>query len=303
MSSDNKDNVRLSILTTGKNEVGNVEVFLNSAVKALNEISVDGEIIYIDDGSTDGTGEAVSKYAAEHQDVTIRLVTHESSMGITYAISESASLAKGELVCLMPADLESLPEDDIPLLYQAMDDDVDVVVGWRKDRGDGKLLASKLYNFLNRILFDVHLHDANWIKMVRRVKLMDLRLRSDWHRFLLPILVHRGCKVREVVTQWKPRSYGSSNFGLRRFPVSLVDMLSVKLMLSFEERPLLLYGWLGVLSFIASMVALILSACLDTGSQSWSISMVLFAVLLLTTIMSFLVGTAVDLIRNIHSKQ
>lgn len=289
---------RVSIVTTGRNEVGNVEPFLEGALQAIATMGVTGEIIYIDDGSTDGTGQAVQRYANEHTDVPIKLVTHQVSMGITYAIAETASLASGELVCLVPADLESVPEDDIPILYNAMDADTDVVVGWRKGRGDGKLFASSIYNYINRILFNVYLHDANWIKLIRREKLLNIKLRADWHRYLMPILVHRGCRVKEVETQWKKRTYGSSNFGLRRIPLSLVDMVSVKLFLSYGERPLLLFSWLGVFSFMLSFVSLVVSIFSGAGGRLWSYALATFSVFLMAGIISVLIGIAVDLIRN-----
>jgi len=206
------------------------------------------------------------------------------------------------LVCLLPADLESLPEIDIPILYNAMDNETDVVVGWRKNRGDGKILASKIYNFSNRILFNVKLHDANWIKLVRREKLQNLSLRSDWHRYLIPILVSRGCTVKEVVTEWRERTFGKSNFGLRRLPVSLADMISVKLMLSFSERPLLLFGWLAGVSISTSIFSLLVSLLFTSGGTLRSICFALSEVLLLVAAISFIVGLAVDLLRPSDSR-
>jgi len=246
--------VQLSIVTSGYNEVGNVRPFLDSAREAIRKLGVAAEIVFFDDGSNDGTGDAVEAYAALHPDASITLIRRPYKMGITAAIADSYASTRGQYVCLVPADLESLPEDDVPALYAALDEATAVVVGWRKDRGDGKLLASKIYNFVNWGLFGVRLHDMNWIKLIRRDKLQGLQLRSDWHRFLIPILAKRGCRFKEVVTQWHQRRYGRSNFGWRRFSVSIADAITVKLMLDYAQRPLLAFGSAAVWLLLAAAV-------------------------------------------------
>lgn len=246
--------MQLSIVTSAYNEVGNVRPFLDSAREAIQKLGVTAEIVFFDDGSTDDTGDAVEAYAMQHPDLTIKLIRRPHKMGITAAIADSYTATQGQLICLVPADLESLPEDDVPALYAALDDATDVVVGWRKDRGDGKLLASKIYNFVNWRLFGVRLHDMNWIKLIRREKLQGLQLRSDWHRFLIPILAKRGCRFKEVVTQWHQRRYGRSNFGWRRFFVSIADVVTVKLLLDYAQRPLLAFGLASVWLLFAALV-------------------------------------------------
>lgn len=254
--------ISLSVVTTAHNESGNVYPFLSGVLEGVKTLGVSAEIIYIDDGSVDGTSDAVCRFEQEpihNPTVPIRLIRHPSRRGISAALEEGIRLAKGEYVCFLPADLESLPAADIPILYEAMDPQSDVVVGWRKGRRDGKLLASKLSALLNKWLFKIDLHDANWIKLIRREKAKGLTLRSDWHRYLLPLLAHRGCKIKEVETQWHPRTYGQSKFGLKRFPISLADLIAIKFLLKYGGKPLLPFGWAAVGAFTAGMVLLAIS--------------------------------------------
>lgn len=296
--------VQLSIVTTAHNEAGNVEPFLVEAFQALGELGVTGEIIYIDDGSQDGTGDAVLDFAEQHPEAPIRLVRHNVRRGISAAIEEASALSMGDLVCFLPADLESSPATDVPLLYRALDEQTDVVVGSRKDRNDGKVFASALYRLLTRWLFGVRVRDGNWIKLVRRDKLQGLTLRSDWHRFLLPILVHRGCRVKEIVTQWHPRTYGRSKFGFKRFPVAISDLVSLRLFLSFGQRPMLFF--LG-----SALLALLLGTALAGASfvvdeeqpRLWSLFQVLAAACLATSFGSLALGWVVDLLLVARSQR
>jgi glycosyltransferase involved in cell wall biosynthesis len=252
--------VEISVVTTALNEVGNVNAFLAESVEALQQLNVAWEILYIDDGSRDGTGDRVLEFAAAHNLPSIRLIRHGHSKGITAAIDESIRESRGKFVCLLPADMECSPKADIPVLYNAMDDQIDVVVGRRIGRADGKSFASAVYNYLNRRLFGIHLHDANWIKMYRRDKARGIHLRSEWHRFFIPILVSRGCRLKEVGVQWHSRKFGKSNFGLSRFPVSLADMLAVKLILSYGAHPLLCFGWITVFCGLFGIATMMLTS-------------------------------------------
>lgn len=277
----------LSIVTSAYNEVGNVERFLSGALQAVEKLGVSAEIVFFDDGSIDGTGAAVTAFASRGRanNVPIKLVSRPHKMGITATIVDTYPNTAGRYVCLVPSDLESLPEDDIPVLYGAMDDDTDVVVGWRKDRGDGKLLASKIYNSINWWLFGVRLHDMNWIKLIRRDKLRDLRLRSDWHRFLVPILAQkRGCRFKEVVTQWHQRRYGRSNFGLKRFSIAIADLITVKLLLAYGDRPLLFFGYCAA----AALATALLGQSLIGGIAATGLA--------LTGVILLAIGVAVEFI-------
>ncbi len=192
----------LSVVTSALNEAANVAVFLEQTCRALANLGISGEIIFIDDGSHDDTGQIASAFALDHPSVPIRVIRHWRPRGLAAAITEGAAAAHGRFVCFLPADLESSPAEDIPKLFRAMDPDTDVVLGRRVGRGDGKRISSGVYNLLNALLFGVRVRDGNWIKMMRAECFKGIRLRNDWHPFLVPILSHAGCSIKEVDTLW-----------------------------------------------------------------------------------------------------
>ena len=289
--------IDLTIVTTAANEEGNVERFLSECLAAIEGLGIEAEVVFFDDGSTDGTADAVRQFSDEHGRVAIRLIRHSSRRGIAAAIEESSRLARGRLVCFLPADLESSPRADVPALYGAMDDRTDVVVGSRAGRRDGKRFASWIYNSLNRSLFGVHVRDANWIKLVRRERLDGITMRPGWHRFLIPILAHRGCRIKEVTTPWHPRKYGRSKFGMRRIPAAIADLLAVVVFLRFGGSPLRLFlasalgmGLVG--GFMAAG-----SPWLDVG-PTWAGRLIpaFAAALLAASVLSVEIGLATELI-------
>jgi len=130
-----------------------------------------------------------------------------------------------------------------------MDEGYDVVAGWRQGRRERKVMASGIYNLVSRLLFDVQAHDMNWIKGFRREVVESLPpLRSDWHRFLLHIAAHQGYRIGEVRTNWYPRRSGRSKYGLGRIPISLLDVLVIRFLLTFSSAPMRFFGGLGLAS-------------------------------------------------------
>ena len=246
--------IELSIVTAARNECGNVEGFLRGALAAVAELGVTAEIVFIDDGSGDGTAAAVEEFIRASGAGNIRLLRHRQPSGLSAALATGFAQARGRLVCLVPADLESLPQDDVPRLYRAMDARTDVVCGRRLRRGDGKDLSSRVYAFGNRLLFSVRVHDGNWIKLVRREKLAGLWIYPDWHRFLMAMLARRGCRIKEVETLWHRRQSGKSKYGLARIPAGIAGAIAVKTFLSFRDRALLFFLWVALWLGLGALV-------------------------------------------------
>ena len=117
--------------------------------------------------------------------------------------------------------------------------------GWRQDRRDGKNFASWIYNKIANWLFDIKVHDKNWIKGFKVEVIQGLLLRSDWHRYLLMIFAHKGYMITEVQTNWYPRKYGKSKFGFMRFPISIIDLLVLKFIMKYQEKPMMFFGSVG----------------------------------------------------------
>lgn len=261
--------IELSIVTAARNECGNVEAFLQGSLTALRELGVTAEIVYVDDGSIDGTHASVEAFISAHDDAPIRLMRHPRPRGLSAAIVTGVANARGKLLCLVPADLESLPQEDIPLLYRAVDDHTDVVCGRRLRRGDGKELASRIFAIANDWLFGVQVHDSNWIKLVRRDMLDDLRLYPGWHRFLVAMLMAQGCRIKEVETVWHRRQFGRSKYGFARIPEGLACAIAVRLFLKYRGRPLLFFLRVWSWAVLIGVVGLVLAVMQGPASWLW----------------------------------
>ena len=256
----------LTIVTTARNEEGNVAEFFRRSVAAMESLELEGEIIFFDDASSDGTFAEARRFADENPGVAISTIKNPAQKGIVNAVVKGASLARGRFVCFLPADLESLPDEDVPTLYRAMDEDTDVVSGWRQGRADNKVMASTVYNYLSGVLFGLRLHDVNWIKLVRREKLDNLALLPDWHSIFVGLLAGRGCRIKEVPTNWHPRKFGRSKFGVRRFAPAIAAAISGKAYLTFGERPLLLFLGVSALCLLVAFAAALTAVLLPGGN-------------------------------------
>jgi glycosyltransferase involved in cell wall biosynthesis len=243
----------LSVLIPAYNEAENIEELVERTARAFDEMDASGELIFVDDGSVDGTGDVVESMQARYP--WVRLIRHRRNRGLTAALQNGFHASRGDYILFLPADLESYPDEDIPALYNKLLEGYDVVSGWRQGRADGKEAASAIYNMVSSRLFDVQVHDANWIKGFRREVIESLPpLRSDWHRFLLHIAADQGWRVGEVPTNWYPRKAGRSHFGFGRIPVSFLDVLVIRFLLTFSQAPMRFFGGLGLASLLISGV-------------------------------------------------
>lgn len=247
-------NIAVSVLVPARNEVGNITELVARVGRAFAERGLAAsqvELVLINDGSTDGTGELAEQLCSSHP--FLRVIHHRRNLGLTAALRTGFRVVRGDLILFLPADLESDPETDIPLLLDKLAEDYDVVAGWRQGRIEGKVFASGIYNLASRILFGLQLHDMNWIKGFRREVIESLPpLRSDWHRFILHIAAHQGYRIGEVATLWHKRRAGRSKFGFSRIPISLLDVLVVWFLLTFSRAPMRFFGGLGLVSLLLS---------------------------------------------------
>ena len=245
----NSQLVDLTVVGPAMNEAGNLEEYVDRCFRAFGALKVNSELIIIDDGSTDDTVSVLQPLVNQYSP-GLKVVSHRKNLGLTPALQTGFHHSNGDKIIWIPTDLESHPDEDIPLLYKELHKGADVVAGYRKGRGDGKSFSSKIYNVITRWLFGIRLKDMNWIKGFSRECLSSLYLRSDWHRFMLVMLNSAGFKIREVETQWYERGYGQSKFGLLRFPRSVLDLLSIWFLILFSKKPMRLFGFLGVFCMV-----------------------------------------------------
>ena len=291
--------VFLSVLIPARNEAGNIPLLLEKIGRAFDGPTLRiraCELVLIDDGSTDGTGDLAASLAGDYP--FLRLVRHRRNRGLTAALRTGFRAVQGEVIVFLPADLESDPEEDIPKLLAKLEEGYDVVAGWRQGRDDGKVFASGIYNRVSQRLFNVHVHDMNWIKAFRREVIEALPpLRSDWHRFLLQIAAHQGFRIGETPTTWYRRQAGRSKYGLGRIPVSFLDVLVVWFLLTFSQAPMRFFGGLGLaLLAIAGVTYAGLAAYYVLAQTQIRPVFIAASVLGLAGLLLFLVGFIAELI-------
>lgn len=235
---------KVSVILPAYNEEGNIGVAMEKAAKALKDNGYLGEVVVINDGSSDGTRQEAEVVARRHSN--IKIIDHRKNLGLTNALLTGFKNAEGEIIIFLCADLQSDPQEDIPKLLNEINKGYDVVLGWRQGRRS-RVLVSKIGHLLCRLFFGISLHDMNWIKAFKREVIKDLPLRSDWHRYIAVLANAAGHKIVEVKTNYYPRKCGKSKFGKKRIVSSLLDLLTIKFQISFMRRPMFFFGTLGLM--------------------------------------------------------
>ncbi len=214
-----------------------------------NEFSY--ELLFIDDGSKDASWLEIERL--QKLDHNVKGIKFQRNYGKSAALHTGFDVAKGKVVITMDADLQDSP-DEIPELYRMIvDEDYDVVSGWKKKRYDPitKTIPTKLYNWAARRLTGIHLHDFNCgLKAYKNVVVKSIELYGDMHRYIPPLAKYAGfTNIGEKVVQHQARKYGKTKFGLNRFLNGPLDLLSVVFMGKFGKKPMHLFGALGTLMF------------------------------------------------------
>jgi glycosyltransferase involved in cell wall biosynthesis len=245
-----------------------------------------GEVILVDDGSTDGTAEVARREAGDWE--AIRVVRHRKNLGKTEAMVTAARTTDREVLLVFDADLQHSTEE-IPRFLERMGEGWDIVCG-RKVGPYDKRVVSSVYNRVSRRLFDIPVSDLNSIKSFRTSILREIPLRHDWHRFFVVLAHARGYRVSEIDVALHPRRAGVSKYtGFWRVVVGVMDLLSVWFLLVFSRKPLLLFGTAGSvlagLGVLVGAVAIYLRVVEGMGFRP-----LLDLVLLLVTVGVTLVG-------------
>jgi glycosyltransferase involved in cell wall biosynthesis len=251
--------VDVSVLVPAKDEAENLPLFMELAAEAFaSSPAVRFEVVVVDDGSVDDSWAVLQRL--QHEYPFLRSVRHRSQRGIADALRTGYLHSKGPVLVFYPADLQFKPEDIPRLVRPILDDEADMVTGFKEGTYE-KAFVSRIYNGLSRALFDVPVKDLNSVKAYRREIMDALPVRPDWHRYMIVIAAAQGFSVTEIPVPLYPRHAGRSKFGLSRIPVGVLDMLSVWFELRFGKKPLLLFGMLGaglfLLGFLTGVVAIL----------------------------------------------
>ncbi len=253
------NNPQLSIVLPIYNEAESLPYLLDELVPALENIGQSFEIICIDDGSRDGSFEALKKLRA--QDQRVRIVQFRRNFGQTAAFAAGFDRAQGEIVITMDADLQNDPTD-IPKLLAKIDEGYDVVSGWRVERWkEGPLsivtrkLPSATANWLISTGTGVYLHDYGCaLKAYRSEVIKGINLYGDLHRFIPATASYFGVSVAEVPVSYRSRQFGTSKYGLGRITKVLLDLMTVRFLLNYSTRPIQIFGMMGFLSFALGFI-------------------------------------------------
>jgi glycosyltransferase involved in cell wall biosynthesis len=251
--------MNLSLIIPVYNEEENLPLLYNAIDQALTPLKNTWEVIFVDDGSRDGSFDAL-KSLVEKDPEHVRVLSFRRNFGQTAAIAAGIDHACGDIIVLMDADMQNDPAD-IPMLLAKLDEGYDLVSGWRKDRKDNRLtrtLPSNLANGLISWTTGVHLHDYGCtLKAYRRDALEGFRLYGEMHRFI-PVFAHSiGANITEVPVQHHPRKFGKAKYGLERTLKVLLDLLTVKFLLSYSHKPIRLFGGAGFILMAVAAVDLL----------------------------------------------
>jgi len=299
----------LSVVIPVYNEAESLAVLHQALHQSLSTLSMPWEIVYVDDGSTDNSLTALESLAAEDHQYT-RVVALRRNFGQTAAIAAGIDHSQGEIIVLMDADMQNDPAD-IPMMLQKIEDGYDVVSGWRVNRQDAfitRTLPSRIANGIISWVTGVHLHDYGCtLKAYRREVITGFRLYGEMHRFIPAYAGYVGAKIIEVPVQHHPRKFGQTKYGLERTVKVLLDLFTVKFLISYAHKPIYLFGGAGLLfSFgSASMFIFLLIRRLWDGTSVLASPLFTTAVMLM--IMGFqaiLMGLIAELlVRTYHESQ
>jgi glycosyltransferase involved in cell wall biosynthesis len=259
------------------------------------------EVILVDDGSRDQTAKLVEEALPGLPGFF--LVRLRKNSGQTAAIAAGLEQAEGEVVVFMDGDLQNDPAD-IPRLLAKLDEGYDLVSGWRRDRKD-RALTRKLPSFAANAIIGfvtgVRLHDYGCtLKAYRGRLLKPLRLYSDMHRFIPALMAQTGARIAEIVVSHRPRSHGTSKYGLSRVLKVALDLWVIQLIVHFSNRPMHFFGVMSILFLVLSVITTGFWAANLAIDRDWSIVLPAIVVLFFVSFLYFLfLGLLAELIHNV----
>ncbi|MFI5282137.1 MAG: glycosyltransferase family 2 protein [Candidatus Dormibacterales bacterium] len=233
----------LSVIVLVYNEAESIPPMYRELVSVLESLEVPAELVYIDDGSTDGSSELLAKLADD--DPRVRVVRFRRNFGQTAAVQAGIDNSRGDVLVFLDGDLQNDPAD-IPNLLKVIDDGADVVSGWRRNRHDhaSRVLPSRIANWIITWVTGVRLHDFGCtLKAYRREVIKDVKLYGEMHRFIPVYASWVGAQIVELPVNHRPRSFGKSKYSLSRTSRVMLDLMTVKLLGSYSTKPIYFFGF------------------------------------------------------------
>ena len=284
----------ISVIIPFYNEEACIEDMYKALVDALNPTGLDYELVFVDDGSKDATFNKAKQLALK--DKRLRVIKFRRNYGQTPAMAAGIDHARGRVLITMDGDLQNDPSD-IPLFLEKMDEGYDIVVGWRHKRKD-KLVTRKIPSIIaNRLIgkvTGVPIKDNGCsLKAYRADIIQKIPLYSEMHRFIPAMASLAGVRIAEIKVNHHARTSGVSKYGLSRIYKVLLDLLTIKTIVSFASRPLVWFGMLGGVAGLASCIALMYAMYLITAQSAGSPTMAMGVSVLFGSLAIFLLLSGV----------
>ena len=299
----------ISLIVPVYNEEKNLPLLIDSIQDTFNSLPYTWEVVLVDDGSEDGSLQVLTQLA-EKSPEHLRVVSFRRNFGQTAAIAAGLDYASGEIIVLLDADMQNDPAD-IPMLLEKLNEGYDLVSGWRKRRQDPYLtrtLPSNLANMLISRVTGVPLHDYGCtLKAYRREVLAGFRLYGEMHRFIPVFANSVGAKITEVQVNHQPRKFGKTKYGLERTIKVILDLFTVRFLVSYASKPIYLFGGAGLVLMSGSGVMLLYLFVRRVLEQISVLGSPLFQVAIVLLIMGFqslLMGLIAELlVRTYYESQ
>jgi glycosyltransferase involved in cell wall biosynthesis len=299
---------RLSVIVLVYNEVESIDPLHDELTGVLAGLDVPYEVLYIDDGSRDGSTEKMAELA--HHDPHVRVVSFRRNFGQTAAVQAGIDNSRGEILVFLDGDMQNDPHD-IPRLLERLDEGYDVVSGWRRDRKDdaSRVLPSKVANWVIARVTGVPLNDFGCtLKAYRREVIEDVKLYGEMHRFIPVYASWVGARITELPVNHRQRVFGHSKYSLARTSRVLLDLITVKLLGSYSTKPIYFFGFaafgLWALALVCAAIVII-QKLLPPYPYAHNNPLLLLAVFLAIVGVQFiLMGLLAELsIRTYHESQ
>ncbi len=287
---------KTSVIVPAFNEIENIETLLMELYGKLDDSY---EVIIVDDGSTDGTFNKAN--SARDKYPSLKVLRLPVNQGKTAAILAGFAQAEGEYITIFDADLQFSAED-IKVQVEMLDRGFDLITGRKIGRYE-KRTVSTIYNFLARKLFSLNVHDINALKTFRREVLEGLRLRKDWHRYIVPLAAKKGFSIAEVPVELRPRYAGKSKYSSpKRIVIGFLDLLAVGFQISFMRKPMLYFGTLALLNLVCGFITGLVAIILRLFGHGFRPLLYLVILFVLTGILFFAAGFLGETLASLNER-
>ncbi|MFY9484456.1 MAG: glycosyltransferase family 2 protein [Patescibacteria group bacterium] len=296
----------LSVVVPVKDELQSLPPFWRNLSTVLKTIGKPYEVIFVDDGSTDGSFEKLTAIARQYRAVSV--VKFQGNFGKSAALQAGFDEAQGEVIATLDADLQDEPTE-LPKLLKKLNEGYDLVSGWKQHRQDpiSKIIASRVFNGITSLLTGVRFHDFNsGFKVYRRGVVDELRLYGELHRFIPVFAARANFRVAEVAVKHNPRLFGKTKYGIERVLRGFFDLITVVFLTGYLKRPGHFFGGIGLLFLFAGLVinGYITYIRLATGSIQFRYPLLFLGVMLVIVgIQSITTGLLAEMLTHMGARE